>query len=233
MPKSDEEIDDLESTQDETTSSKKTSESALVADLKRRISKRDQQFNKLNERITTLEEEASTKEIEHKQAVLTLQGQLTASQTELTQKTGELSKTASERDRLKSAKDAAAVISEKYPQAPHLINDLLIGDLKLRDDFETDEAYDKYLARQAKRVLVEDEVEEVDDEEEEVEVEKPQKPLKQLVRGTVPSGNTRVVASNKGKRDALDISEEMMATQAGTPKYKELQAELQEATTRK
>lgn len=235
MP-TDVDFDELdEETQTSSTPSKTASESAIIADLKRRISSRDTKLTEVQKELNRLKEQLIKKDTDEAVEAASLRAQLSDLQGKLTQTSEKLSTTEQERNRLKSAKNAAEVIAEKYPDKPHLINDLLIGDLKLREDFESDESYDKYLSRQAKKVVVNDAAEEEDEsgteEAEKTQTAKPVKTLHQAMRGTVPSGNTRVIQSRTSKLDPIDIADKMMKLRADSPEYEALSKQLQEATS--
>lgn len=131
--------------------------------------------------------------------------------------------------RLQARDDAAKVIAAKHPS---LLDDFLIGDLKLRSDFESDEAFDAYLVRQAAKTAPP-----------ETQTETPAAPaaanpanLAQTMRGATPSGVTRVVDIGGTKpRDRNEIAADMMDLDptrfpAHAEAYERLVEELRQST---
>jgi chromosome segregation ATPase len=145
----------------------------------------------------------------------------------VTSKTTELERSL---NRLKAQSDSAAVIAEKYPA---LLADHLIGDLKNRGDFDNDEAYDKYLVRQAAKAGQTPAPEQ--QQEAETDQEPPiQQNVRQRMRGSTPSASYRAVDKSGKGRSAEDISDQLMGLDPASPTYDQdaraLYAELNEAT---
>lgn len=134
--------------------------------------------------------------------------------------------------KLLEEKSATKIIAEKYPT---LVADALLGDLKLRSDFDTDENFNAYLDRQAKKTPA---VEPPPDDKRETTpasgVTTREQEVRQAMRGATPSAALRV-SDKKGIRSADEISDDLYQLDINNPDQKakraELLAELNKATT--
>lgn len=227
------ENDELDEIPGPSTSSRKSSANVeTVESLKRRQSGLNDKINKLiaerdaaQDALATYETEVQEQERTFRRQIKELQKAHDDVKATADTVTAEKATLESKLNKASTREAAGKLIagSEAYKG---LLPDLLVGDLKLRDDFASDDEFIAYLDRQSQKIAK-------PAESAPPPADKPKTlSLEERMKGAVPSSATRVVESrNKADRDPIDIAEEMMLYSPDSDEYRILSVELNEATT--
>lgn len=221
--------------QGDTDSSGGKSIASQLEDMKRRFSGQSKTIDRINKENEKLRDQLAQRDSESEQELSNFRNQSQELAKNLKTKESELSalevlKVAAEkeRDRLKVQGEAAKVIAEKYPA---LLEDHMIGDLKLQSDFSSAEDYDAYLERQSKKSSPATDSNPNDPNPGKGDADA--QTLANQLRGATPGASTRMESGSRNLRSKIEISEDMMDLSPVDPKYKELMKELNEATESK
>ncbi len=219
---------DDSSTNGDSSTENSANQDATIADLKRRLSGQTKSVDRLMKEVLELRSKATEGQPEVETELSELRVRLGDLDKQYKQRDQEYQtltqakqQVERERDLLKQNQDVAAFITEKFPA---LLNDFLIGDLKLKSEFADDAKYEEYLDRQSKKAAPVA-----------PEGDGKQTPgrttLKDRMTGATPSASSRISEGAGKARPAIEIADEMMSLSSNDPKYAELEAELNRATS--